>query len=84
MATNDHSLFVLVSIYLFLPVLFHTVIPGMVNIDWLWLKLFLNSKVFFRLGDNERVVLGVVEAIWLVVGWISIGLLIITDVSSSF
>ena len=84
MATNDHSLFVLVSIYLFLPVLFHTVIPGMINIDWLWLKLFLNSKVFFRLGNNERVVLGVVEAIRLVVGWISIGLLIIANVTSAF
>ena len=84
MATNDHSLFVLVSIYLFLPVLLHTIIPRMVHIDWLWLKLFLNSKVFFRLGDNERVVLGVVEAIWLVVRRIGIGLLIITDISSAF
>ena len=84
MATNDHSLFVLVSINLFLPVLLHTIIPRMVNIDWLWLKLFLNSKVFFRLCDDEGVVLGVVEAIWLVVRWIGIGLLIIANVTSAF
>ena len=84
MATNDHSLFMLVSIYLFLLVLLHTVIPRMIHIDWLRLKLLLNSKVFFRLGDNEGVVLGVVEAIWLVVRWIGIGLMIITDVSIAF
>ena len=84
MATYDHSLFMLVSVNLFLLVLLHTIIPRMIHIDWLWLKLLLNSKVFFRLGDNEGVVLGVVEAIWLVVRWIGIGLMIITDVSIAF